>query len=96
MSPLMNILLMYLSLLIGFDFEPFPFGVSVHISFTFSRTYGDRDVLVSKEVYTTSQVFYEGRRTMLQCRSNAFTRANNFLLFLQKINTYISWSKREG
>lgn len=38
-SPLRNILAMYLSLLTGFAFFPFPdLGVSVHISLTFSRT----------------------------------------------------------
>jgi len=38
-SPRKNILAMYLSLLIGFAFFPFPvFGISYHISFTFSST----------------------------------------------------------
>ena len=38
-SPRRNILAMYLSLLTGFAFFPFPdLGVSVHISFTFSKT----------------------------------------------------------
>lgn len=63
-SPLRNILLINLSLLINFAFFlPFPcLGTSVHISWTFSNT-------------------------MLQWRSNAFTRPRSFLLLRQLINT---------
>lgn len=60
-----HILLMNLSLLTGRPFFPLAsLGVSVHISFTFSRT-------------------------MLQCRSNAFTRASSFLLFRIEIRTWV-------
>lgn len=60
-----HILLMNLSLLTGLPFLPLDsFGVSVHISFTFSRT-------------------------MLQCLSNALTRASSFLLFRIEIRTWV-------
>lgn len=64
-SPRRNILEMNLSLLTGRAFDPSDFrGISVHISFTFSRT-------------------------MLQCRSNALTRASSFRLFRHEIKTWL-------
>lgn len=60
-----HILLMKRSLLTPFPLPPF--GFSVHISFTFSRT-------------------------MLQCRSKAFTRASSLRLFRQEIRTWV-WER---